>query len=71
MKRVSERYVTKPGQHGTLYRYNITYRDIDNQLFGSATTSQWAYSEEHVRDRWNDEDHYYFEVTNIERQLDS
>lgn len=51
----ASRYQSKPGQHGTLYRYRITYRDDDP---GSPTFSwhTWAYDEDHALERWYDSD---------------
>mgnify|MGYP001578510960 CR=1 FL=1 len=43
---------TKPGQHGPLYRYQITYRDgVDGPTFKQRV---WAYSLEHAEARFYD-----------------
>ena len=43
---------SKPGQHGTLYLYEITYRDgSDGPTFKQRT---WAYSLEHAEQRFYD-----------------
>lgn len=41
--------LTKPGKHGTLYRYRIAY-EIDPGVW--FTWSTWAYDADHAVDRW-------------------
>lgn len=49
------KYETKPGKHGTVYRYEIDYRSPDP---GSPTftTRMWAYDFEHALERFQDQD---------------
>lgn len=41
-------YVTKPGKHGTLYLYSVTYTDG----FGRDKVRMWGYSKEDVEERF-------------------
>lgn len=41
---------TKPGEHGTLYLYRITYKDATDSGAPEFTSDKWAYSLEHVDD---------------------
>lgn len=44
--------VSKPGPHGTLYRYSIVYTDQGDPGFGEATWNTWAYDSQHAVDRF-------------------
>ena len=44
--------VSKPGPHGTLYRYSIIYTDQGDSGFGEATWNTWAYDPQHAVDRF-------------------
>ena len=52
---MAEKFVTKPGRHGTLYLYSVTYRDRYDPAVGDDTVRLWAYNLEHVEDRFYDE----------------
>ena len=52
---MAEKFVTKPGRHGTLYLYAVTYRDRYDPAFGTDTIRLWAYNLDHVEDRFYDE----------------
>ncbi len=43
---------TKPGKHGTLYLYELTYTDTSDPGMGESTTRLWAYNLEHVEDKF-------------------
>ena len=47
-------YITKPGQHGTLYLYRITYRNAGQDDHERFTTRLYAYDVEHALDRFYD-----------------
>jgi hypothetical protein len=53
--------LTKPGEHGTLYRYAIEYGD-DDPSFGSHTWKCWAYSSEHAIEKFEDSDEGFVPV---------
>lgn len=44
--------VTKPGAHGTLYLYELTYTDESDPGIGELKQRMWAYSLEHVSDKF-------------------
>lgn len=46
--------ISKPGEHGRLYLYRVVYRDESGYPEFSYRT--WAYSLEHVRLKFEDED---------------
>lgn len=50
------RPLTKTGKHGTLYRYEITYRDYTtyNEIGYDATQRVWAYNIEHAEEKFYD-----------------
>ena len=52
---MSEKFVTKPGRHGTLYLYAVKYTDRYDPAMGQDTTRLWAYNMDHVEDRFYDE----------------
>lgn len=54
-RRSSPKYVSKPGLHGTLYRFKIVYRD-DDPGFGEADWFTWAYSAEHAEEKFYESD---------------
>lgn len=47
------RYRTKPGRHGTLYRYAIDYAPAPGER--KFRWSCWAYDAEHAWDAWHDD----------------
>ncbi|TXH43896.1 MAG: hypothetical protein E6Q97_33530 [Desulfurellales bacterium] len=51
---MAEVYITKPGQHGTLYLYRITYRNAGQDDHERFTTHRYAYNAEHAIDRFYD-----------------
>jgi hypothetical protein len=52
----ASKYMTKPGQYGTLYLYEVTYSDDqrDGQPSYTGTQRVWRYSLEHVHDAFHD-----------------
>ena len=49
------RYRSKPGKHGTLWLYRITYRD-DSPGSPTFSGAWWAYDEAHALERFHDSD---------------
>lgn len=45
---MSNKYVTKPGRHGTLYLYRYEYRDPQDIGFPRTRNNVWAYDAEHA-----------------------
>lgn len=45
-------YISKPGKHGTLYRYGIDYASDDGSPVFRWRT--WAYNVEDAWERWHD-----------------
>lgn len=43
---------TKPGKHGALYLYELTYTDTSDPGMGDITCRLWAYNLEHVEDKF-------------------
>ena len=60
--------VTKAGQHGTLYRYVITYTDKSDPGFGQMTWHAWAYNLEHAEEKFFERDEG-FSIIDIRRLL--
>jgi hypothetical protein len=60
MRRLQRRYgrsispITKPGQHGPLYRYVVEYTDTSDPGFGIQTWHAWAYNLEHAEEKFYD-----------------
>ncbi len=46
--------LTKQGQHGTLYRYKISYRDSGDTGCPVFSYSLWTYNQEHAQDKFYD-----------------
>ena len=62
------RYVSKPGAHGTLYRFRIVYRDLDDPGFPESDWLAWAYDAEHAEDKFYDsEDAWGWKIVSISR----
>lgn len=60
--------LTKPGAHGTLYRYAVRYRDpIDDGRLPDVWRC-WAYDAEHAEERFLEATEGY-EVLGVERVL--
>ncbi len=59
-------FATKHGQHGTLYRYVITYTDRSDEGFGEHTWSTWAYNLEHAEEKFSANDEG-FSIVNLRR----
>ena len=66
---MAKRYVTKPGAHGTLFKYKIKYFDPKDPGFGSDIWNCFAYNTEHALDKFYDEDDG-FEAESISRVED-
>lgn len=52
--RTARPWRTKPGAHGTLYRYRIDYRDPCDPAFPPSFVCVWAYDAEHALERFYD-----------------
>jgi hypothetical protein len=67
-RKSAEKYRSKPGEHGTLYLYNIRYDDanVTNSGRPPMWSQLWGYNEEHVRDRFFDGDDSW-QILGIER----
>jgi hypothetical protein len=63
-------YVTKPGRHGTLYLYEVVYRDRINSAFGNDTIRLWAYDREHLEERFYDDPDESWEIISVKRVQD-
>lgn len=48
--------VTKPGKHGTLFLYSVTYTDKSDDCIGELKARYWAYNIEHALDRFYEVD---------------
>ena len=46
---------SKPGRHGTLYLWRVTYRDTIDPGFGERSVLKWAYDKQHVWDVFNEQ----------------
>jgi len=46
---------SKPGRHGTLYLWRVTYRDTIDPGFGESSVLKWAYDKQHVWDVFNEQ----------------
>ncbi len=65
---------TKPGKHGTLRLWKITYKDLDNPAFGEAAFTKWAYDKQAAWDAFNEqtnEEGESWEIVKIEPVLDT
>lgn len=59
---------TKPGQHGTLYRYVVAYQDDSGDPSSRDTVRLWAYIAEHAEERFLDgPDSEGWEVLSVRR----
>lgn len=63
-----ERFASKPGRHGTLYLFRITYDAPRDLGFGKDSIRLWAYDAEHAEMRFveSDEDGWW-RVLSVER----
>jgi hypothetical protein len=60
--------ITKPGQYGTLYLYEMSYTDpSDRVMFGVRQTRLFAYNEEHAVDKWVESEETGFELVAVKR----
>jgi len=50
----TSQYLTKPGKHGTLYRYSAEYIDPCDPGFLPSQWSCWAYDVDHAIDLFDD-----------------
>jgi hypothetical protein len=65
---------TKPGKHGTLRLWRITYKDTDNPAFGENSYQRWAYDKDGAWDDFNEEVNSAgesWEIVKIESVLDT
>ena len=62
-------FVKKPGKHGTLYLFNVRYRDKYDFASPDFDWKTWAYNEEHAEQRFyesdNDDDWKILSVTKM------
>lgn len=47
-----QKAITKPGAHGMLYRYAITYTDRSDYGCGELVWATWAYNLEHAEEKF-------------------
>jgi hypothetical protein len=59
--------ITKPGKHGTLYLFRITYRDSGEAADFPFPWCTWAYSAEHAEEKFYDSDDDGWRISNINR----
>ena len=48
---MAQKYVTKPGKHGTLYLYRYEYFDPQDPAFPRTSNNVWAYDAEHAAEK--------------------
>ncbi len=68
------RQATKPGNHGTLKLWTLTYTDGNNPAFGESSIRTWAYDREAAALAFNDQtesDGESWEIVKIEPVLDT
>ena len=62
-------FVTKPGKHGTLYRYVLEYTDPSDPGWGRQEWKTWAYNLEHAEDRFYEgEDSAGYKILQLRRE---
>jgi hypothetical protein len=54
LRRLISKPLTKPGKHGALYHYVITYTDSSDPDFPDMTWKTWAYDSDHALDKFYD-----------------
>ena len=54
IRRMVSKPLTKPGKHGTLYHYVITYGDDIDPDFPDMTWKTWAHDSDHALDKFYD-----------------
>lgn len=59
--------VTKEGEYGTLYLYEIHYTDSDDPGCPVFTTRKWGYDLNHVYDKWYAGDCDGWKIVSIKR----
>jgi len=62
-----ERFVSKPGRHGTLYLFRIRYTDAHDPAFGEDAIRLWAYDADHAEQRFVEADDEGWKVLSVER----
>ena len=72
IRRLVSKPLTKPGKHGTLYHFVLTYGDDIDPSFGPMTWKTWAYDSEHALDKFYDSnDGDSFRVQKWRRETDA
>lgn len=66
-RRSTVRYQSKPGKHGTLYRFRIKYRDRFDPGSPDFDTFTWAYDQSHAEDRFLDSDDDGWKIISIDK----
>lgn len=64
---LERKILSKPGRHGTLYRFRIVYKQRGDDACPEFTWSTWAYDVEHAADRFNADDDDAWEIVSVER----
>jgi hypothetical protein len=59
--------VSKPGEHGTLFLYRITYRDAFDPGCPDFSKNVWGYNRTHVEDKFFDSDDSGWTILSVER----
>ena len=72
--RSGPKQVHRPGKHGTLHLWRITYKDADNPAFGEDALNKWAYDKQAAWDAFNEQvnsEGESWEIVKIEPVLDT
>lgn len=69
--RAADKQATKPGKHGTLRLWKVTYKDSDNPAFGEDSFRKWAYNKEHIQDQFGEGEEESWEIVKIEPVFDT
>jgi hypothetical protein len=62
--------ITKPGKHGTLFRYVVEYRDAHDDCCPIFTWHAWAYNLEHAELEFSESGEEGWRIVSIRRLLD-
>lgn len=64
---MAQAFVSKPGRHGTLYRFRIRYTDVADPCCMPDDWYVWAYNAEHAEQKFFDSDDDGWKILGIER----
>lgn len=60
-------FQTKPGRHGTLYKFHIKYRDKYDYASPDFDWYTWAYNHEHAEDRFLESDDTGWKILSVDK----